>query len=441
MSETPPVDSNTMPWLWRHNRPILDKLQTVVETLADELVAFVEVDVSKGDGVARETLAVRAQHDIPFGVPYTLLPPRLFSELYAEAEEPRLPRDEAEAVQLVAAYGQRCLAPPINGMPEKSYTVTPETHLQKILDDLMWMVQHGVEINPLLWEQYRQAGREQAEHGRYDLDIISANRSNSIKSLYHYAPLARLVQGHATSTFERYIAMPTVALDVDGHSLGLAPAGYLFMPVGSYGPRFSEKLLRTTAYMVQSAQQVLGESTRDLARVHQDVVARHTTRGHEGRPLDATLISTTQEGARSTMEVIALLTADKVPGFDDPEQLLEAIVAQGIIEEFTRAVPMGMLGPTLFTGKYFPSLLLHTGGGKLSLNPAIMSHVKYAKRAMAQHDAVEWADYWAAPEENRKAILPPVATSLICPAAMPHGALTRMSRAMLCAFRAFRFDI
>src|SRR5688500_2282235 len=122
--------------------------------------------------------------------------------------------------------------------------------------------------------------------------------------------------------------MQNTALDVDRQSLGLAPVGYLFMPVGEYGPRFSEKLLRTTVYLVNRAQQVLGESTRNLAQAHPDIIARHTTRGHEGRPLDATLVSTMQEGARSTMEVIALLTADKVPGYDNPERLLEAIVAQ-----------------------------------------------------------------------------------------------------------------
>jgi hypothetical protein len=438
VSEGCPVTITNIAELWAYNRPVLDELQTVVEPLATELAAYVDADIARGDGVTRETLATRTQHTIPFGAPFTLLPPRLFGGLYEDIGVPRLPQDASEAQQLVASYRQRAEAPPREDMPTGTYTTTPEAHMEKLLADLLWMQRQGVVIDPARWERYRQVAREQAEHGRYDMDISSVNRGNSIKSMYHYAPLARLVHAEATGAFDHYLSMPTVALDIDGPSLGLAPVGYLYMPEGAYGPQFSEKLLRTTAYMIQSAQRALGARARQLAHEHPDIIARNTTRGHEGRSLDATLISTAQEGARSTMEVIALLTADKVRGYDDPDRLVEAIIEQGIIEEFTRAIPMGLLGPLLFTGKYFPNLLLHTGSGKLALNPFIMQEIKKAKRAMALQDMAAWAQYWSLSEEDRQAVLPPVATSLICPAALPHGALTRMNRALLRAYQAVR---
>jgi len=430
MTKKCPAETTTAQWLWAHNGPVLDELKTVVEPLAETLGTCIEADVAEGDAVTRETQATRVQHGIPYGAPYTLLPPRLFSGLYDATGLPQLPRGESDARQLIASYAQRRLQPPRQGMPEGSYTTTPEAHLGHILDDLLWMRRQGVVIDPVKWEQYRQVGREQAEHGRYDLDIISANRGNSVKSLYHYAPLATLVHTYATGAFEEYISMPTAALDADGPSLGLAPVGYLFMPVGAYGPQFSEKLLRTTAYMVNSAQKVLGERAHELASAHPEAIAKDMTRGREGRPPAAALISTAQEGARSAMEVIALLTAQRVSGYDDPEQLLDTIIAQGIIEEFTRAVPMGMLGPLLFTGKFFPNLLLRGGNGKLVLNPATMRAIKRAKQEMARQDMADWMLYWSLSDEARGDALPPVATSLICPAAFPHGALTRMLRAL-----------
>jgi hypothetical protein len=333
-------------------------------------------------------------------------------------------------------------------MPEGSYTALHEDRIDDMLSDLQWMTMHGTSIDPTKWEQYRQAGREMVDRGRYDLDIISLSKGNSVKSMYHYPPLARLAHAHATGMFEHYMTMPTVALDIDGRSFGLLPAGYLFMPVGGYGLRFGEKLLRTTAYMVNSSQLVLHESARKMAETHPEAIARHMTRGRDGRLADASLISTFQEGARSSMEAIALLTAEEVPGFEDPDLLYEALITQGVVEEFTRAVPMGLLGPLVFAGKYFPGLVVRLGDGRLILNPSIMAEIKQTKRAMAELDLAEWVLYWAVREgaceqaenESEQPVLPPIATSLICPAAFPHGALTRMNHATLVAYQAFEFS-
>ena len=443
LPERCPADRDIAPWLWEHNKSVLDDLRGVVEPLAEELSSCVEADVAMYDGVNRETLATPVQDNIPFGMPYTLLPPRLFSGLEDGPETPTLPEDEAEAHKLIQAYSARCQEPPIAGMPKEAYTTTPQERMGHILHDILWMMDRGTSIDPATWEQYRQAAREHARQGRYDLDMISLGRGNAIKNMYHFRPFVELAFSHATGRFDYFMTMPTAALDVDGQSFGLLPAGYLFMPHGAYGQRFGEKIMRTSAYMINTAQQVLHEKASYLAEAFPTAVEQHTTRRRDGRPADASLISVTQEGSRSTMEVIAVLTADKVSGYDDPDELLEAIVNQGIIEEFTRALPMGFLGPLVFSGRFFPNLLLHSGDGKLALNPDIMAKIKIAKREVAQQDMADWAMYWATPEEERKEkdMMPPTATHLLCPAVMPRGALPRMNGAFLRAYKAFDFKL
>lgn len=441
LHEQCPADRDIASWLWEHNKSVLDDLRGVVEPLAEELSDSVGADVATQDGVSRETLMTPVQDNIPFGMPYTLLPPRLFSGLEDGPEVPELPKDEVEARELIRTYSVRSQEPPITGMPKEAYTTTPKERMGHILHDILWMMERGTSIDPVIWEQYRQAAREQARQGRYDLDMISLGRGNAIKNMYHFRPFVELAFTHATGRFEHFMTMATAALDVDGPSYGLLPAGYLFMPHGAYGTQFGEKVMRTSAYMISVAQQVLHEKAKYIAETYPAAVEQHTTRRRDGRPADASLVSVTQEGSRSTMEVIALLTADRVPGYDDPDELLEAIIDQGIIEEFTRALPMGFLGPLVFSGRFFPNLLQHNGGGKLALNLDIMGKLKTTKRAVAQQDLADWSIYWSTPEVDRKEkdMMPPTATHLLCPAVMPRGALPRMNRAFLEAYKAFDF--
>ena len=221
-----PADRDVASWLWEHNKPVLDELRAIVEPLAEELSTHVESEIVKTGDVVSETLTTYVQHDIPFGVPYTLLPPRLFSGLEDGTEAPQLPQDEAEARQLIGAYSERCLEPPLAGMPEGSYTAPAEERMGHILDDLLWMAKRGTVIDPVRWERYRQVAREQAQQGRYDLDMISISRGNSIKSMYGYPPLVQLAFTQATGAFDRFATMPTAALDADGPSHGLLPAGF-----------------------------------------------------------------------------------------------------------------------------------------------------------------------------------------------------------------------
>jgi len=429
-----------MRWLWDHNRGVQDELRSIVEPLTDHACEYIDYGVANYDVVAHETDWKHVQKNIPFGDAYTVLPPRLFGPLNGN-EAPVMPRTEEEAEALVRSYVARKDDSPYEEpfFSQASWAVPNDDYFGTVEQTLKNMIRIGVTIDPVKWERYKEVGREQAASGRYDLDIISARRTKSIVNMLSCDVYKDLVNTHGTGCFTDFMMMPTAALDIGGKNNGLVPVGYLFMPVGEYGPDFSEKLLRTTTYMVNTIGHTVGPVARTLAEEHPEVITKHTARGADPGPLDRGLTMMTQEGARSIMEATAFLTAQKVDGYDTGEALFEAIVEQGILEHFTRSIPMGVLGPFAFLGRYFPDILQNVGHGKLRLNPEVMDAIKDAKRENAKNELGGWAAYWAASEEARKELTPPHATSLICPAAMPHGALSRMSRSMLGAFNAFHF--
>lgn len=442
--DTCPIDHTTMQWLWEHNQVIQDELREVVEPLTEQVSSRVEANAHNWDVVAYETQKTGVQRDVPFGEPYTFLPPRLFDRLAdVTTEAPLIPSDESEIKQLVDSYKVRRLQPPAEGMDgffTYSWWTTSEENTDALNADLKDLSSRGVQIDAATWERYKEVGREQARMGRYDLDLISWRRSKSIKNMRSSEIYTNLVDNYATGNFDNFMIMPTSMLDVGGQNEGLIPVGYLFMPVGEYGPVFAEKLLRTTTYMVNTTGYTIRPLAATLAKDHENVIRKHTARGSDGRPLDTALIMMIGEGSRSIMEATALLTANKVEGYDDPDVLFEAIVEQGILEQLTRSIPMGVLGPLMFAGKYFPNILQNKGDGKLALNPDVMAAIKQAKYEVAAAEIGSWMTYWSLPEDQRKDMTNhPDATSLICPAAMPHGALERMSRAMKAAFKAFRF--
>jgi|GEM_PF-2295230 len=443
-AETCPINHDQMKWLWEHNKPIMDELREVVEPLTEAASDHFEANTADRETLSAEMLRGQVFRDVPLGEAYTLLPPRLFGTLApGMANEPTIPRSSWGARQLANAYEWRRQNPPDEGayqvQPAYNWAYRSGDLSDHLYESLRSMRRRGIEIDPVKWERYKEVGREMIAAGRYDLDVIHIRRAENIAHMYSDRNAAKLADDHATGVFESYMMLCTDAYDADGKSQGLIPVGYIFMPVGEYGPEFAEKLLRTTAYAINDMQRSLVSLAPTLVEGHEDLLRKHTARGDDGRPLDASLITMTQEGARSIMEATAVLMANKVEGFDDPDELFQAIVEQGILEEFTRVLPMGSLGSLAIEGKYFPHALVHEGNGKLGLNPEVAAALKQAKMERAKMELGAWAAYWALSDAERADVDPPASTSLICPAAMPHSAIRRMSGAMLKAFQAFNF--
>lgn len=439
-----PIDHDQMRWLWKHNGPVLDELRQIVEPLTEAVASRVENDLRVEDVVEFETRGAFVQRNVPFGEPYAMLPPRMFDELTDQTMiAPEIPRNARDIEALVDEYGDRRNRAPMENSRESArydWLTTGDTYQDELVEALQSLRDRNISIDPVKWQRYKEAGKEQARRGRYDLDIITMRRAGSLKTMRGYELYAELADNHATGEFENFMIMQTATLDEGGHWRGLIPVGYLFMPVGEYGEEFAERLLRTTTYVVNATGRTVQPLARTLAETHEEAITKYTARGADERPLDVALTMMTQEGARSIMEAVALLTANKVEGYDDPERLFGEIIEQGILEQFTRSMPMGLLGPLAFSGKYFPEILRNKGDGRLELNRDVLDTLKLTKYKKAAMEIGEWTTYWSLTDEERKDVEPPVATSLICPAAMPGGALKRMSGAMLKAFKAFHFS-
>lgn len=212
----------------------------------------------------------------------------------------------------------------------------------------------------------------------------------------------------------------------------------IVMPVGAYGREFAEKLLRATAVAMEQASHVVDAEASEIAEKYDDVLGRRTARGAAERykdysknifrPEGAEHNPTTeytpkailQEGILSVMQAVALLTADKVPGYDDPDELLDDLVDQGVIERFTRKLPMGYVGPLTLKGAYFPNPL-HVEEGRLTFSEPFAEHLRAERKPFIEtaltwlamkHDYADNPDFLKDFDEGSLAIMCPVASEL-----------------------------
>ncbi len=167
----------------------------------------------------------------------------------------------------------------------------------------------------------------------------------------------------------------------------------MVMPVGEYGPEFATKLLHTTQYSMLHATALTGEAS-ELAKGHEVVLKEYTARGRDIADLGSGsaegLVNTVEEGVLTIAQAAALITAEKVQGYDDPMVLLQDIQAAGLINKLTSTIRMGIAGPFTMAGVYFPGLV-QNHDGELRLNPDVMRTIQDAKRAQVQHAVGEWA--------------------------------------------------
>lgn len=113
-------------------------------------------------------------------------------------------------------------------------------------------------------------------------------------------------------------------------------------------------------------------------------------------------------------------------GYDDPRQLVQDLVDQGLVERLTRLVPMGLVGPAVLNGNYLPRPLEKGQGGQLvfseSFSRAIYAeHGKYMQRVV---------------EVNTERDGHGFGLGLTCPAAGKDGGVRKLSETMNSAYQA-----
>lgn len=428
MSELCPVNHDAMRQLWDYNGDSLRELDDLTREMAQGLEAVVPDDITciQSFEHSKDTLV---QHGLPYGAPYTYLPPRLFDGLFETTHQATLPESEEEAKRLVDDYLSRAE----QGVTQTGeYGHIPQKPLQSsyinLLPYFITRVAAQEVVDLQTWERYKEFGREQVQNGYYDLEQVSVRRAASDYSAKFFSPRKNFLDNTATGRSENYSLMGTSILGRDGEYLSdIIPVGYLTLPIGAYGAEFQERLLRGGTYLIDTIESELGHLSEQVGEQHSDILQAFTARGSrdEGRGDAEGLRRTMQEGIRTTMEAASILMAEKVPGYDNADDLFNAIVDQGIIEQFARKMPLGLTGPMALNGYFVPGMLQSNSQGKLSLSKESLDAMQRVKDEFRDSVLGGWIMYWSdlVSDERRKDMFAPMDFGLMCPAAFAHGAV------------------
>lgn len=139
------------------------------------------------------------------------------------------------------------------------------------------------------------------------------------------------------------------------------------IPVGEYGRDHALRIFKTENIMLQEALK-LGAEARQISMDNGDVLLQ-TARGSEG--IEHSVINGLQEGIMSLAQAVYLLTAEKIPGYEDPKALTMEVINVKLPNELARTAPAGIIGPLSFIGKSIRGLVVPRADG-LELNPEII---------------------------------------------------------------------
>lgn len=426
-----PIDHELMRELYAEHGSTQAELRGLVEPLSDALAAQITADTDGKDPVSGWTSPVedKISSGLPYGSdladdPYTL-PPHLFGRSASEATV-AIPETGYERAVLVGDFVRN--RPVLSEQPLMQ-------DARRLSDELPYrleaLTKWQVGIDPDKWKRYLAVANSQLD-GFYHLEALSSFRRANVRNML--ALKHDLVLSPQVGRFESYMYRATATLfNADGRYMP-APTGFIVMPVGEYGAEFAEKLLKTSLYAVERADMTCGELAGQLAEGHEAVIKKHMVRGSsrdEARTPGNALLASLEEGVLSITQSLALLTAQKVEGYDNPVALSRAIVEGGLIEQFTRAVPMGLVGPFVLGGCFFRNAVQKTETG-IRLNPEVMELLKEWRYKQVGETAMQWVRYNRDKSKGMNPLIPS-SIGLTCPAAFAHGGITNVSHAMLTA--------
>lgn len=150
------------------------------------------------------------------------------------------------------------------------------------------------------------------------------------------------------------------------------------LPVGEYGEEFTRRLFSTMQIMLSLVSQVETEAIK-LVEENADVFS-HTARGRDNYPKGHAAIHALQEGIITFFSGVHLLTAEKIPGFETGEELLQQIIADALPNKLAYTCPAGIIGPLHFVGKHIESLVAVDKNNHLEINPEVKSKMLKMKR-------------------------------------------------------------
>jgi hypothetical protein len=415
---------------WATHGGVHQELRGVVERIGSTLLDDTERYGAEFDVSAE--LALVKPVVLPVGS-HLDLPPSLFGGL-ASPSEPTTPTEHEERLKLAGQYQEYVSGGGRNDQSKIAwsqwcYVTNSDRYPARLIHILDAHSDNGDEIDHDTWSEYVASGRQQLRDGNYNLETFVDFRYESLKAIYGLPYNQALFEAVATTqhTDMLYALSPDRLLSPD-----LTPADYLVAPIGDYGKPFAEKLLATMSHLQHRVDTSLALTVQiaDEAEVHENALQIHTARSRLLGPGSTAigLPNTEREGIMSTIQTAMLLTAERVEGYETGEALLADIIDTGLIEQFARVVPVGFIGPLTNTGRRVPGLV-EVINGKLSLNPEKLAYFKQARQEQVAAMTAKWAAYRLAKIDGVE-IDPPEVLGLVCPAAMPHGAITNTCKAV-----------
>ena len=200
------------------------------------------------------------------------------------------------------------------------------------------------------WKKYEQQVAQLNPAEQTEIESFSNLRRNNVGKARCFSDSMQR-SGHSVFAHNRY-----------AHSQDLT--SNLAVPVGEYGIEFAQRNISATALMQAAAYTNVRELARQVTEGHEDTLQKYTARAAgKPEPTAETTMDSLQEGILSVMQSVAILTQEKVEGYDDPIALLEDIVKSGLIERLARYTPMGFVGPMALSGKYCQNSLVRTNDG------------------------------------------------------------------------------
>lgn len=429
-----PVDHKALlGQMWKMHGKAQAELRGITEDGADILTENMTQELAQdSDAVLQAVAAHPVSPIVPYGDLEKVLPPDIFGTI--ESAKYTLPKTRLGQWLLHRRYMQHDKRFEQDSEDEAlKYKFHYNSSVWETIPEVLRAAKRAnITLDEEKWSLQHEAAELQKTQGTYYLEYVHGFRKQSTSTLYNSA-IGEYMMRIACAKFD-YFKSTVQHLSREYQT----PSDFVIMPVGGYGKQFTQKLVHSVVYTSNVADRCLSKWSAEQSQEHENVMD-HMARvrsGNTDSQKNGTLQSM-QEGALSIAQTIALLTAERIPGFASGEELLQEIVSQGLVEEFARSVPIALIGPIINEGRYIPGLL-EVEGERLQLNPYMLDALKALKRWQLEYVATAWATYNAMESPSIDDL--PAAFGLICPAAMPHGAIERMLKPMAQAIQLMDYD-
>lgn len=413
--------------------------QTLVDTVRPLVEDFVDIVSGKLDGASEAELdGVLTDAGNVYELPYgriTKLPPAVFGTITPDVIELDhdlvVPSDSQVAGEMAQGYENWAhrmakkyeVLPNRGGMWGYRYEVGayPKSTL---ISDQMAVVSDEVypEADWRMSATAMQAALATEPNFTFDL-----NFSNRILNagLDHDQLYGRAKELHGQHS--RYVVVPSKRPPTDGRVS--STKDIIQLPIGAYGIDAATRLAQTTVYLcdvIKESGELRAGIEGRLTPEIEAVLAEHTARTrerYEQEPNSADksmhgLKNSLAEGVLTIAQVISFLSAEKLPGYDDHGALVSEILDGGLIEQFTRSIRPGYIGPLTLSGVYMPGVL-ESDQGKLSLSKGALDYLGENRKEFYEEMAAKWHAY----QESNGSGTKPDMLGMTCPAAKPNGAL------------------